>query len=505
MLTRMRGLPARFGGLAAAVLLLFACATYSIEAGDEAAARGDWDTAFENYRDVAQREPDNALARSRLEKARGEAAALHLARARAGIDAGNLEPAISELKRSLGYRPDPQVEALLARTQVDFNRQEAQRELAKAETARSVRELDTAARSLERALTLNPDLPDARRQLGKLSEDRLRAADLGKQAQKALDSGKLAEAMKLANRAREINREDESAGAVLSALEQERSASEAEREARSLESDGRVGPALDRARQAESARSTDARIDLVERLERKAFDFHVDAAELALRRGDYEDALESYERAYELRQDRDVAMRIDELERRLGPRLDAEQIFQSRSESVVLVGSATGSALGVYIGSGLVVTNAAVLEAGSGTVMTRRQQTIPFERVFRHRNADIGVLEAPGELPLPAAPVADIQTFAEGTRLHLITNGPRGGTAYAECSVVGENESFDRRTRVFAFEAAQPIGSERGPLFDDRGRVVGLVAGSSARDRSLHYGVPIEYALELLRRDRRRR
>ena len=485
-------------------VLLLGCATYSIEAGDQAAAQGDWDTAYENYRDVAAREPDNALARERLEKARVEAAALHLERARAGIAAGNLEPALGELQRSLGYRPDPQVEALLARTQADFNRQEADREVAKAESARSVHELDTAQRSLERALTLNPDVPGARAQLGKVSQERLRAAEIGKQAQSALEKGKLDEAAKLVSRAREINREDEAAGAVQSALDQERSASEAEREARSLESDGRVGPALDRARQAEKSRSTDARIDLVERLERKAFGFHVDAAELAMRRGAYEDALESYERAYELRQDRDVAMRIDELERRLGPKLDPNQLFETRVDTVMLVESSTGSSLGVHIGNGLVVTNAAVLQAGNGTVRVSAQEGVPFTRVWRHRSADIGVLEVPG-LRLPAAPVAEAAELSEGTRLHLITNGSRGGPAYAACSVLAGSESFDRRTRVLPFETADGIGSQRGPLFDERGRVVGVVAGSSSRDRNMHYAVPIEYALELLQRERRRR
>ena len=110
MTHRMRPLhPRRVATLSLVVSLtmaLAACAvSRSFSRGETAARTGDWDAAVEYFKQAVQDDPDRAEYKIALERATFAAAATHADRARKAEEAGNLEEALREYRRSSELDP----------------------------------------------------------------------------------------------------------------------------------------------------------------------------------------------------------------------------------------------------------------------------------------------------------------------------------------------------------------------------------------------------------------
>ncbi len=98
---------ARIALLLAALLFSFTgCATMAeIRSGDTLAAQGRWDEALNNYSDALEKDPDNVELRLKVERARFEAAAIHLKKGEELLSKKDYDRAILEAQVALALNP----------------------------------------------------------------------------------------------------------------------------------------------------------------------------------------------------------------------------------------------------------------------------------------------------------------------------------------------------------------------------------------------------------------
>lgn len=538
---------ARVAALTIIVAVFTGCASWYLGRGDDAAARGDWDEAFRNYRAALDRDATNRDARSKLAHAREQAAQFHLQAARQGLDQQRFEEAIEELRLSLEYKPDVATQALLDRSIVAKRRAEADDEMAKAARSEALGDLNPARAGYERALALDPERTDSKERLKEVEKQIRRADDLAHRAQTALTSGKLQTAERLATQAQEYHPKDHSAAVIIEVVHSERVARGAEAEARAAESAGELDAAVEMARRAFKTRSTPDRELLKERLERKAgrhyqglgdraaslqewdnaieyyeraqefrsdsqlqtkirdsrYEREVSRALQAQARDDFEGALEHYRRANEIRPNLAAASELKKLEKSVGgPALSGRDFYEKRQHSVVFVQTQKGSGSGVVVDDGIILTNKHVLDGTTGVIQTPSGQRVPYYRAWVHTFADIAIISVTG-LVAESAPVGKGLDLRPGDAVKVIGN-PLGLTfSFSEGSVAAVGRSLDGVTQLIQFTAPISPGSSGGPVFNESGEVVGLATSTATSGQNINFAVPIEYGVELLHALRR--
>ena len=96
---------ARFALLCLLVVHVACHASKAVEQAQRAARAGAWDEAVLYYERARDEHPDNIEYRMALAEARLEASFAHLRRARKYLEMDELDDAVSELERALGYDP----------------------------------------------------------------------------------------------------------------------------------------------------------------------------------------------------------------------------------------------------------------------------------------------------------------------------------------------------------------------------------------------------------------
>ena len=178
-------------------------------------------------------------------------------------------------------------------------------------------------------------------------------------------------------------------------------------------------------------------------------------------------------------------------------KLSPTEVYARRKESVLLVGKLykckrctkwhVSSASGFLISeAGHFVTNYHVVKNSEGdtkmmAVMTYDGQTLPVKEVLAANEADdvaICLLEAGGKTLRPAPLSADA---AIGTPVSVISH-PRHRFYSLTHGIVSRYAKFPRGRNMatrMTITADFAQGSSGGPVFDDRGAVVGLVSSTS--------------------------
>lgn len=194
-----------------------------------------------------------------------------------------------------------------------------------------------------------------------------------------------------------------------------------------------------------------------------------------------------------------------------------DELFAARSDAVVLVRVSrtvppdsleaklfgvvemSGHGSGFFVdGSGLIVTNAHVVE-GATRVLVRLRDGRQFDEAtleLYDRARDLALLSVGGE-GLPYAPLADGEVKV-GARA-LAIGSPRG----LDHSLTDGIVSAERKkggVRMLQFQSTIAPGSSGGPLFDARGRVIGVTTATEGA--GLNYAVHAAHVRELLTKER---
>lgn len=189
----------------------------------------------------------------------------------------------------------------------------------------------------------------------------------------------------------------------------------------------------------------------------------------------------------------------DPLPRALSP----AEVARSALPSVVHVvtyadGRKLGGGSGFLVGSeGLVVTSHHVLEGAE-----RVEVVLHSGRTFEvlHATAaddrwDLAILRITG-FELPVARLGDSRAVAVGERIVAI-GSPLGLAGSVSDGLVSARREMEGR-EVLQVSAPISKGSSGGPVFDARGRVIGVLAGFMRRGQNVNFAVPVEHVRALL-------
>ncbi len=183
---------------------------------------------------------------------------------------------------------------------------------------------------------------------------------------------------------------------------------------------------------------------------------------------------------------KDAAALQDNLSRLM---LDAPNIYQQVRASVVQVkaslpnGEGTGS--GFLYGSGqdhIVTADHVIVNSTSVRVITSTGETIEAKVVASNKEHDIALLELDRPMNAAPLPMTDSSKVVVGEPVLLVgtpLNEPGSATA-GIISGLGRTESYNGYTvrGLMQYDAAANPGNSGGPLFNNRGEVVGIsVAG----------------------------
>ncbi len=146
---------------------------------------------------------------------------------------------------------------------------------------------------------------------------------------------------------------------------------------------------------------------------------------------------------------------------------------------------------------GLVVTSHHVLRgARSAEVISSDGEVFEVVSIaaedLRH---DLAILRVAG-FGLPIVPLGDVREIDLGEPVTVI-GSPLGLSNTVSDGIVSAKRDMEG-SRILQITAPISTGSSGGPVFDSRGRVIGVLAGYYPRGQNVNFAVPIEYARGLL-------
>ncbi len=181
----------------------------------------------------------------------------------------------------------------------------------------------------------------------------------------------------------------------------------------------------------------------------------------------------------------DVAATTEDLVRR-EPGVRVEDVYEAASHTVVQVsdGTSVAGAGFVYDDAGHIVTAYHVIEGMTDVYIVLADGRIsPATVVGSSPRSDVAVLQAGTALGVPAAVLADSSRLKIG-QAAAIVGSPfgQGGTVTAgvvsqlnQVEEIGDGTTSRSIANLIQFDAAANPGNSGGPMFDEYGRVIGLV------------------------------
>lgn len=174
------------------------------------------------------------------------------------------------------------------------------------------------------------------------------------------------------------------------------------------------------------------------------------------------------------------------------------------ASSVCVVGELPG---GSFEASGFVVPPGNLVMTTAHGVGAARNLRVKLRdgRVFAARlgrlgneHADVALLEL-GEAKLPPVELAGIAGLESGDEV-LAIGCPLGFEFSVTSGVVSSIRDSDLGYPLIQTDVPVNPGSSGGPLFDSRGRVVGIIKSSAAGRDRIHFALPADLATALLER-----
>ncbi len=178
-------------------------------------------------------------------------------------------------------------------------------------------------------------------------------------------------------------------------------------------------------------------------------------------------------------------------------RADADRIYRDNSPAVVVVvaigreGKATSLGSGFIVREdGAVVTNYHVINMASDIKVKMGYKVLDVEGILHvDPENDLAILKLKGH-DFPVVRLGDANSLAVGEKVYVI-GSPQGLENTISEGILSGIRKVDKEHKVLQMTAAISPGSSGGPLFNDRGEVVGIATFLIADTQNLNFAMPI--------------
>lgn len=178
------------------------------------------------------------------------------------------------------------------------------------------------------------------------------------------------------------------------------------------------------------------------------------------------------------------------------------EILKENESSLALILSADGEAIslgsGFFIGDGsAVVTNLHVVAGAKKVVLkTGNGQVLSTETLYGFdEKKDLAILHVPPPPGSHVTTLGDSDKVAVGESIVVVGN-PEGLEKSVTNGLISGMRTFDEQ-KLFQISAPISHGSSGGPVFNNRGQVIGVVVAFLKDGQNLNFAIPINRVSEL--------
>ena len=188
------------------------------------------------------------------------------------------------------------------------------------------------------------------------------------------------------------------------------------------------------------------------------------------------------------------------------PRLvarSAEDVFAGAAPSVARVnvmdasGNEIGSGSGVVIDTAVTLTSCHVATIGPKLAVKIGGVTLPATILLADEALDLCRLSVPGS-PAPAVTIGSVTTLRTGQRVYAI-GAPEGLELTISEGIVSALRKVDEGTVIQTTAPISP-GSSGGGLFDEYGRLVGIMTFQHRFGQNLNFALPADWIAQMRER-----
>jgi hypothetical protein len=186
-----------------------------------------------------------------------------------------------------------------------------------------------------------------------------------------------------------------------------------------------------------------------------------------------------------------------------GPRLSPAQIAERAFPSIVRIETPSMIGTGFVVWQdGRIATNLHIIAGAREARITLHDKRVftDVEVLAADRRHDLAIVRIPAR-NLPVLRSGDSGQMKAGDRVVAIGN-PLGLETTVSDGLVSAVRQIDPQLKLLQISAPISPGSSGGPLFNDRGEVVGVTTLFSAEGQNLNFAVPVEYLKPLLLSER---
>ncbi len=188
-----------------------------------------------------------------------------------------------------------------------------------------------------------------------------------------------------------------------------------------------------------------------------------------------------------------------------GGTTNAEKVFAAVSPDIWTVRSARPEANQFMIGSavliapGRFITACHVVEQAVDIKLTNGRDTIGVDEVLRDPDdrRDMCLLRVAGSFERQPVPIAPISTLRVGQRVYVISS-PRGLELSLTDGLISSLRQ-EPESQVPIIQSSTPVtsGSSGGGLFDEQGRLIGVVRSVATDTENFAFSYPAEWVAQL--------
>ena len=181
--------------------------------------------------------------------------------------------------------------------------------------------------------------------------------------------------------------------------------------------------------------------------------------------------------------------------------LTTAQIVARCEPSVALIKGKVSSGTGFLVRNGVIATNAHVieeefvsnLEVRFPSAPAGRQGPLNAQLLYEDRKRDIALLAVKSDLPMLG--VAPTYSFVKGEDVLVIGNPGLGDEVVLENAIsrgVMSSKTVIEGMNYHQMNISINPGNSGGPVFDSRGRVIGVATLKSSKTEAMGFSIPVE-------------
>lgn len=188
----------------------------------------------------------------------------------------------------------------------------------------------------------------------------------------------------------------------------------------------------------------------------------------------------------------------------------AKEVYQINLENTLTITGIRGEAAilstGFMIGNGYILTNkhAVVDTDEDGNILGVCDQcygklengmSSELEFVYADKDRDIALLYCKAMLNKVSICIEPVEV---GDKVFSIGNSKGDGMCFLE-GIVSDNERIAKSNKYILITVPVVTGNSGGPLFNEQGKLVGMIAKGRTNVQSMNYAVPVSEILDFIR------